>query len=52
MSIDYSQELAEEPLVTKTLLDEDIRSEVSLRPHSLEEYVGQQKAKENLRIFI
>ncbi|MDY4035984.1 MAG: Holliday junction branch migration DNA helicase RuvB [Candidatus Pseudoscilispira sp.] len=39
-------------MVTKTLLGEDLRSEVSLRPHSLEEYVGQQKAKENLRIFI
>ena len=52
MSIDYGHDIAEEPLVTKTLLGEDLRSEVSLRPHSLEEYVGQQKAKENLRIFI
>lgn len=52
MSIDYGRDIAEEPLVTKTLLGEDLRSEVSLRPHSLEEYVGQQKAKENLRIFI
>ena len=46
MSIDYGHDITEEPLVTKTLLGED------LRPHSLEEYVGQQKAKENLRIFI
>ena len=52
MSSDYGRDIAEEPLVTKTLLGEDLRSEVSLRPHSLEEYVGQQKAKENLRIFI
>ena len=52
MSIDYGHDITEEPLVTKTLLGEDLRSEVSLRPHSLEEYVGQQKAKENLRIFI
>ncbi len=52
MSIDYSHELVEEPLVTKTLLNEDMHNEVSLRPHSLEEYVGQQKVKENLRIFI
>ena len=51
MSIDYGHDITEEPLVTKTLLGEDLRSEVSLRPHSLEEYVGQQKAK-NLRIFI
>ena len=52
MSIDYGHDITEEPLVTKTLLGEDLRSEASLRPHSLEEYVGQQKAKENLRIFI
>lgn len=52
MSIDYGHDIAEEPLVTKTLLNEDLRNEVSLRPHTLEEYVGQTKAKENLRIFI
>ena len=52
MSIDYGSDRIEEPLVTKTLLNEDLRSEVSLRPHTLEEYVGQTKAKENLRIFI
>ena len=30
--------------------DED--AEVSLRPHRLEEYIGQDKAKENLRVYI
>ena len=52
MSIDYGHDITEEPLVTKTLLNEDLRNEVSLRPHTLEEYIGQSKAKENLRIFI
>ncbi len=30
----------------------DSESEVSLRPTTLDEYVGQEKAKENLRVFI
>ncbi len=30
----------------------DIETELSLRPKSLEEYVGQEKVKENLRIFM
>ena len=53
MSISFSSEdLGEERLVTaKSLLPEDA-NEVSLRPRSLEEYIGQEKAKENLRIFI
>ena len=33
-------------------LDEDKQFEVSLRPTRLEEYIGQAKAKENLRIYI
>lgn len=52
MSIDYGHELNDEPIVTKTLLSEDTANEISLRPHTLAEYVGQQKAKENLSIFI
>jgi len=34
------------------VLDEEKQFEVSLRPTRLEEYVGQAKAKENLRIYI
>jgi len=37
-----------EPLAT----DEELIMESSLRPRSLEDYVGQEKAKGNLRIFI
>ena len=53
MSIDFGSDMDvyEEPLVTKTFLSEDAQ-ESSLRPKSLEEYVGQEKAKENLRVFI
>ena len=32
--------------------DEDIRIEGSLRPQSLDEYIGQEKAKNNLKIYI
>ena len=40
----------EERLITSTLLDED--RELSIRPESLDEYVGQSEIKENLRVFI
>lgn len=51
MSIDYGSDIYEEPIVAKTFLRED-SSENSLRPHTLKEYIGQEKAKENLSIFI
>ena len=51
MSIDFGAELYEEPIVSKTLLSEDT-GEMSLRPKTLKEYIGQEKAKQNLSIFI
>ena len=51
MSIDFGAELYEEPIVSKTLLSEDA-GETSLRPKTLKEYIGQEKAKQNLSIFI
>ena len=51
MSIDYSQEEAQAPLITTSLTRED-DGEGSLRPRTLAEYIGQEKAKENLSIFI
>ena len=51
MSIDFGTDIYEEPVVAKTFLQEDAQ-EVSLRPKTLREYVGQSKAKENLSIFI
>lgn len=51
MSIDFGTDIYEEPIVAKTFLQEDAQ-EISLRPKTLEEYIGQSKAKENLSIFI
>jgi len=51
LSIDYGNDIYEEPIVAKTFLSEDTQ-EVSLRPHTLQEYIGQAKAKDNLAIFI
>lgn len=51
MSIDFGADLYEEPIVAKTFLSEDA-NEGSLRPHTLAEYIGQEKAKQNLSIFI
>ena len=52
MSIDFSQEEAQTtPLMTTSLLGED-EGEGSLRPKRLTEYIGQEKAKENLSVFI
>lgn len=42
----------ENRLVDTGYTAEDSEAEVSLRPKTLEEYIGQDKAKENLRIFI
>ena len=54
MSIDYSNDdmfLEGEPLVTTSLTRED-ENEYSLRPKTLREYIGQEKAKANLEVFI
>ncbi len=42
----------EDRIITSTYTTDDEDIEVSLRPRSLDEYVGQEKAKENLKIFI
>ena len=51
MIIDFGADLYEQPIVAKTFLSEDA-NEGSLRPHTLAEYIGQEKAKQNLSIFI
>ena len=54
MSIDFSGReplVEEEPLVATTLTRED-ENEYSLRPKALREYIGQEKAKGNLEVFI
>jgi len=42
----------ESRIVSSTYSGEDSENEVSLRPQSLSEYVGQEKAKENLKVYI
>ena len=39
-------------LITTELMEEDKRIEGSLRPQLLQEYIGQEKAKANLKIYI
>ena len=42
----------EDRIITSTMQNEDIDVENSLRPKSLDDYLGQEKAKEQLKIFI
>ena len=51
LSIDFGNDIYEEPIVAKTFLQEDAQ-EGSLRPKTLREYIGQEKAKGNLEVFI
>ena len=51
LSIDFGTDIYEEPIVAKTFLSEDAQ-EGSLRPKTLREYIGQEKAKGNLAVFI
>ena len=55
LSIDFSNSESDseelEPLVTTSLTRED-EGEYSLRPKTLREYIGQEKAKGNLEVFI
>ncbi len=50
MAINYSDPSDE--LVTRSTAQPEDASEGSLRPRLLNEYIGQEKAKDNLRIFI
>ena len=51
MSINFSGDLPEQILTTSMPLPED-SAEITLRPRRLAEYTGQEKAKENLEVFI
>ena len=50
VSIDFGTDIYEEPIVAKTFLQEDAQ-EGSLRPKTLQEYIGQEKAKSNLAVL-
>ena len=51
MSINFSDEVNDEIITTAVSLPED-NAEGSLRPRTIGEYIGQEKAKENLSVFI
>ena len=42
----------EQRVIAPEYISDDNEIETSLRPHTLEEYIGQEKAKENLKIYI
>ncbi len=42
----------EKRVITTEMLEEDLRVEGSLRPQTLDDYIGQEKAKQNLKIYI
>jgi len=42
----------ERRIITTEITEEDKRTEPSLRPQRLSEYIGQQKIKENLKVYI
>ena len=51
MSISFSGDPGEQVITSTSILPEDT-GEVSLRPRSLSDYIGQEKVKENLSVFI
>ena len=51
MSISFSEDFDQSVLTSSTILPEDA-GEGSLRPKTISEYIGQEKAKENLKVFI
>lgn len=51
MSISFSGDNEEQIITSSAILPED-SGETSLRPRTLKEYIGQEKAKDNLTVFI
>ena len=52
MAISFSDAAQENELITRSVVLPEDAGEGSLRPRFLHEYIGQARAKENLRIFI
>ncbi len=42
----------EERLISSSMREEDVKTEYSLRPHRLDEYIGQHAVKDHMRIYI
>ncbi len=39
-------------IITTDATEEDVKLESGLRPQTLDEYIGQQRAKETLKVYI
>ena len=52
MSIEFSGGMADDERIVSSRQMKDDEAENSLRPKSMDEYIGQTKAKENLAVFI
>lgn len=52
MSINFSDGLEDQPVVTSSSVLPEDAGEGSLRPRTITEYIGQEKAKDNLSVFI
>ena len=39
-------------MIETNLIEEDVKIEGSLRPQNLDDYIGQSKVKDNLKIYI
>lgn len=53
--MDFNSNMHEEEtgrIITSTLKEEDADSEFSLRPRTMDEYIGQEKVKDNLSVFM
>lgn len=44
--------MQDDRLITSSLREEDVKNEYSLRPHFLNEYIGQDAVKEHMQIYI
>src|SRR6201981_2988341 len=44
--------MSNDRLVTASRVDEDVQYEAGLRPRTLEEYIGQDRVRENLQVSI
>jgi len=52
MAVEDYETILEDRIIMPEYNPEDGETEISLRPKTLSEYIGQQKAKENLKIYI
>jgi Holliday junction DNA helicase RuvB len=52
MQIEWSNTMNDRKVISTEIQEEDIKIEKNLRPQTLEDYIGQTKAKENLKVYI